>query len=116
MEDLQSWKFLFYIVTGLLSCFLSLFIMIFLTAKKNRSRQHKKGVLYFSFILAISIIASVLPFIDVEDQQIKNVIDNSLFIFPILFIVSYSWAFNYTFKKRIPGKNQRKTKRKITTA
>jgi len=90
--------------------------MIFLTAKKTRSRQDKKGVLYFSFILVISMIASVLPFIDVENQRFKNFLDNSLYIFPILLIVLYSWAFNYTFKKKMPGKNRGKSKRNVTAA
>jgi hypothetical protein len=116
MEDLQSWKFLFYVISGLLSCFLSLFIMIFLTAKKNRTGKDKKGVVYFSFILGSSMIASVLPFIDIENQRIRNFIDNSLFVFPILLIIFYSLAFNYTFKKRLPGNTKRKSKRKITPA
>ena len=90
--------------------------MIFLTAKKNRSKQDKKGVLYFSLILAVSMTAAVLPFIDVENQRLKNFMDNILYIFPILLIVLYSWAFNYTFKKRIPGKNRNKSRRNITTA
>lgn len=114
MEDLQSWKFFLFIIIGLLSCFLSLFVMIFLTAKKTRTRQHKKGVLYFSFILGLSVISSVLPFVDVENKLIKNFLDNGLIAFPLLIIPFYSLAFNYTFKKRKPGKSHRKSREKMT--
>jgi hypothetical protein len=81
--------------------------MIFLTAKKNRSRKHKKGVLYFSIILGLSVIASVLPFVEVENKFLKRFLDNSQFLFPLILIACYSLAFNYTFKSKKPGSHKR---------